>query len=271
MSEKRARAFTESSIPEAYDRFMAPQLFEPWADELLARARLHRGAAVLDVASGPGPVARLAAAVVGARGRVVANDISPAMLSLAAAKPVGSQWAPIEYMECPATSLRAEADTFDVVFCQQGLQFFADRPLVLREMHRVARSGGIVLVATWAAERPLGLFGPMIEALREAGVAEPFPRAFEPQSYGITSSALRELLSESGLSDVVIETVEFDAVWTDTAEAVATLMGTPYGPVVTALPPDRQEVVLDQFGRRLGTEGGTVVVRTTSHIGRGTK
>jgi ubiquinone/menaquinone biosynthesis C-methylase UbiE len=271
MSEERTRAFAEASIPEAYDRFMAPQLFEPWARALLARAGLRPGAAVLDVASGPGPVARGAAEAVGARGRVVANDISPAMLAVAAAKPVGSRWAPIEYLECSAAALSADAGSFDAVLCQQGLQFFPDRPLVLREMQRVARSGGLVLVASWAAERPLGLFGPMIEALREAGVDEPFPRAFDAQSYCIDAPGLHRLLAEAGLGDVVIETVELDAVWKDTAEAVATLLGTPYGPVVTALPPDRQNAVRDLFTRHLAADGGPVTIRTTSHIGRGSK
>jgi ubiquinone/menaquinone biosynthesis C-methylase UbiE len=52
----------------AYDRFMAPQLFEPWAREMVGRAKLRSGSSVLDVASGPGTVGRLAAAVVGPAG-----------------------------------------------------------------------------------------------------------------------------------------------------------------------------------------------------------
>ena len=60
MSEERSQGFTAGSIPQAYDRFMAAQLFEPWARELV-RAALTRGGSVLDVATGPGTVARLAA------------------------------------------------------------------------------------------------------------------------------------------------------------------------------------------------------------------
>ena len=68
MSEGRSAGFTAGSVPEAYDRFMAPQLFEPWARELMGRAKLRSGSSVLDVASGPGTVGRLAAAVVGPAG-----------------------------------------------------------------------------------------------------------------------------------------------------------------------------------------------------------
>jgi ubiquinone/menaquinone biosynthesis C-methylase UbiE len=94
---------------------------------------------VLDVARGPGTVARLAAAVVGPDGRVMASDISPAMLALAAAKPVDPAWAPINYLECPVSAIDAAEDSFDAVLCQQGLQFFPDRERAVGEMLRVTR------------------------------------------------------------------------------------------------------------------------------------
>jgi hypothetical protein len=37
------QAFTEQSVPAAYDRFMRRQLFEPWAGQLVAAANLHAG------------------------------------------------------------------------------------------------------------------------------------------------------------------------------------------------------------------------------------
>ncbi len=272
MSEERSQGFTAGSVPEAYDRFMAPQLFEPWARELVGRAHLRRGSSVLDVASGPGPVARLASAAVGPHGRVVASDISPAMLAVAAAKPVDPAWAPIEYLECSATAIEAPEGSFDAVLCQQGLQFFPDRTGAVQEMRRVARRDAVVLVSTWASERPLGLFGPMTEVLQEVSMKEPYPRAFDPQSYSLGAPELRRLLSEAGLREVVVETVELDAVWCDADDAVATLMGTPYGPSVKALPIEEQERVRVLLADRLGqSQDGAVTIGTTSHIGRGIK
>jgi ubiquinone/menaquinone biosynthesis C-methylase UbiE len=270
MSEGRSAGFTAGSVPQAYDRFMAPQLFEPWARELVRRAELRSGTSVLDVASGPGTVARLAAAAVGPDGRVVASDISPAMLAVAAAKPVDPAWAPIDYLECPATAIDAADGSFDAVLCQQGLQFFPDRERAVAEMCRVARPGGVVMVSTWAAERPLGLFGPMTEALQEAGLAEPYPHAFDPRSYSLEAAELRSLLS--GLRGLAIETVVLDAVWRNAEDAAATLMGTPYGPGVRALPAERQERVRTLFTRRLERSAdGTITIQTVSHIGRGVR
>src|SRR5580658_7606953 len=89
MDGSRSGSFTQSSIPDGYDRFMLAQLFEPWAADLITCASVQPGCSVLDVASGLGPVARLAAAAAGPGGRVVSSDISAAMLALASARPHG--------------------------------------------------------------------------------------------------------------------------------------------------------------------------------------
>jgi ubiquinone/menaquinone biosynthesis C-methylase UbiE len=92
---------------------MLRQLFEPWAAELLRCADLQPGWSVLDVASGPGPVARLAATAVGLGGRVVASDISEPMLVLAAARPASAGAARIEFLACPAPEIDTPDDGFD--------------------------------------------------------------------------------------------------------------------------------------------------------------
>jgi ubiquinone/menaquinone biosynthesis C-methylase UbiE len=270
MSDERSRGFTESSVPDGYDRFMLGQLFEPWAVDLLSRAGLHVGQSVLDVASGLGPVARLAAAAVGSRGRVVASDISSAMLATAAARPAGADAAVIEYLECSATAIETADSSFDIVLCQQGLQFFPDRAAAAREMGRVVRVGGQVVVSTWAAEHALGLFGPILETLSEVGLDEPYPGAFDPNSYSLSSRALAELLDQAGLRDVGVERVELDAVWSTIDEALSTVLGTPFGPMVSSLSSLEQEHIRALLADKLAqSEDGTVVVRTMSNIARG--
>lgn len=118
MDGSRSGNFTQVSIPDGYDRFMLGQLFEPWAADLVSRANLKPGFCVLDVASGLGPMARLAAEAAGPGGRVVASDISAAMLAAASARPEGPGWATIEYLQCPASAIAAEDDRFDVVLCR---------------------------------------------------------------------------------------------------------------------------------------------------------
>src|SRR5215813_484385 len=102
MSEGTGFQFTDDAVPRAYDEVLVPRLFEPWALLLLDEADLDRGAVVLDVATGPGTVARLAAKRLGLGGRVVAADISRPMLNVANAKPPLPDAAPITYIESPA-------------------------------------------------------------------------------------------------------------------------------------------------------------------------
>jgi len=263
--------FDRASIPEGYERFTLRQLFEPWARELVRRAELQPGWSVLDVASGLGPVARLAAAAVGPYGRVVASDISAPMLALAADRLGSDGLAMIEFLKCPAEAIDAGDDSFDAVLCQYGLQYFADRAAAIGEMRRVARPGGIVVVSTWAAERPLGLFGPMAETLAELGLVEPFPRAFDPGIDCLSSAELEDLLQTSGWREVQVEMVELDARW-DSAEAAANaVLGTAFGPMVLALSGDSQEQVRAHLITKLGESDCGIVVRTVSNIARGLK
>jgi ubiquinone/menaquinone biosynthesis C-methylase UbiE len=271
MDGSRSGSFTQSSIPDGYDRFMLAQLFEPWAAHLITRASVQPGCSVLDVASGLGPVARLAAAAAGPGGRVVSSDISAAMLALASARPHDPGWATIDYLESPASAIAADDDSFDVVLCQQGLQFFPDRAAAVREMHRVVRPGGTAVVSTWAAEHPLGLFGPMIEALQETGLAEPFPGAFDPSSFSIAAAELADLLQAAGFRDVAVQTAQLDAVWQSADAATSALLGTPYGPLVSALPADAQQQLRASLASKLGGSADGVSVRTASNIAQGTK
>jgi ubiquinone/menaquinone biosynthesis C-methylase UbiE len=271
MDDSRSGSFTEVSIPDGYDRFMLGQLFEPWATELITRADLKPGCRVLDVASGLGPIARLAAEMAGPGGRVVASDISAAMLAVAAARPHGPGWAAIDYLQCPASVIAADDDSFDVVLCQHGLQFFPDRAAAVAEMRRVTRPGGTAVMSTWAAEHPLGLFGPMAEAVQEAGIAEPFPGAFDASSYRLSAADLADLLQAAGFRDVAVDTVELHATWRTAEAATSTILGTPFGPLVSALPADAQQQLRARLASRLGDRADGVTVRTASNIARGTK
>ncbi len=271
MDGSRSGSFVQVSIADGYDRFMLGQLFEPWAADLIARAGLKPGCSVLDVASGLGPVARLAAQAAGPGGRVVASDISAAMLAVASARPHGPGWAAIEYLECPASAIAVDDDSFDVVLCQHGLQFFPDRTAAVAEMRRVARPGGTAVISTWAAEHPLGLFGPMTEALQETGLAEPFPGAFDAGSYCLNAADLADLLQAAGWRDTGVQTVELDATWPTAQAATSALLGTPFGPLVSALPADAQQQVRTRLARKLGDSAGRVTVRTVSNVAQGIK
>ncbi len=129
---------------EVYEEFFVPALFGAWAAPLCDRACLRQGKGVLDVACGTGVLARGAEKRVGPTGSVAGLDPSPGMLAVACRR------APlIEWHAGTAERLPFEDRSFDAVLCQFGLMFFEDRARGLREMWRVLRPGGRLVVAVW--------------------------------------------------------------------------------------------------------------------------
>jgi ubiquinone/menaquinone biosynthesis C-methylase UbiE len=191
-----------------YDEIMVPRLFEPWGELLLDQTKPKSGQAVLDVACGPGTVTRLAALRVGTSGRVVGCDLSPAMLELARSKTSVGPSAPIEYLECPADSLRVPDDVFDLVTCQQGLQFFPDRAAALIEMRRALRPGGQLGVAIWCAIEDCPPFAALANALGRVLGAET-ATAYENGPWGFgDSDSLARLVEENGFTNVNVRRYE---------------------------------------------------------------
>src|SRR5947208_16222203 len=137
-----------SQAAELYERYVARYVLGPWAPLLVDAAHVSGGERVLDVACGTGVVARIAAERVGPSGRVIGVDLNPGMIRVARSlpAPVG---APIEWLERSAVDLLLPDASFDVVLCQQGLQFFPDKLVALREMRRVLVHGGRLALSVW--------------------------------------------------------------------------------------------------------------------------
>ena len=115
---------------DLYERYAVRHILGPWAPGLVASAVLQAGERVLDLACGTGVVARIAASKVGNAGRVTGLDINVAMLNAARALPPPTG-ASITWVEGSATAMSLPDVSLDVVLCQQGLQFFPDKPAAL--------------------------------------------------------------------------------------------------------------------------------------------
>src|SRR3546814_11583548 len=140
---------SESLRPaEIYDRYMGRAIADPFTRVLLGYAAPKLGEKILDLSAGTGSVARQAALIVGAEGHVIAVDINPDMLAVgrAVSPPAG---APIEWREGDAANLDLPDQAFDLVLCQQGLQFFTDRAAALRETRRVLIRNGRTRFRVW--------------------------------------------------------------------------------------------------------------------------
>ena len=184
--------FQKLSFPEIYEQALVQPLFRPFAEMTLDAVSPQTGDSVLDVACGTGIVARLARERVGSSA-VVGVDVSAPMLAQAA------RIAPeIDWREGNAQALPvSEKETFDIVVCQQGLQFFPDRLQAAREMRRVLRPGGRVGVSTWRPDEEL----PVLLALRRVAERQVGKIDDRRHSFG-DPGQLEVLLGEAGFADV---------------------------------------------------------------------
>jgi SAM-dependent methyltransferase len=191
---------------EAYQEYFAPAIFEPLASELVGVAPPRAGDRVLDVACGTGVVTRRAAAIVGPTGRVVGVDINPGMVAVAQSQP-GVDSVAIEYRQGDAQALDLPNGSYDVVYCQQGVQFLPDRAAGLREMRRVLRNGGRVAIAVWHGLDRHPLYAALTEAelphLNRFGVEVTRGDLVAPFSLG-DRDELAALLAGAGLRDIEI-------------------------------------------------------------------
>jgi ubiquinone/menaquinone biosynthesis C-methylase UbiE len=268
MTDATRFQFNDPSVPKAYNELLVPRLFEPWAELLLDEAGLRAGEHVLDIATGPGTVARLAAARLGGRGRVVATDIAEPMLDIAKSKIQEAGSAPIEYLQSPAAPLPAETGEFDAVLCQQGLQFFPDRAAALHEMRRVLKPSGRAVVAVWAELERNQIYAAFHAALRATAPPELAELITAPFSWP-NGDALKAAAEDAGFRPVRLVTGSLPMVLEGGVEqAVQAFAGTPTTPGVAALAQDVQEAFFARLRREMNRllKDGKVIGEMTSNI-----
>jgi ubiquinone/menaquinone biosynthesis C-methylase UbiE len=262
------------AIAEGYDRYVAPQEAD-LANEALRLVGLAPGERFLDVAAGTGglslPAARLGA-------KVLATDWSPAMIEQfeARVRDEGLSNAEGRVMDCHALDL--PDDSFDVTGSQFGVMLVPDQPRAVREMVRVTKPGGRVLVIAYGSPAEFEALQVFIGAL--TAVAPEFPGLPDdppPLEFQVADpEVFRRRLTEAGLNDVHVErTVERPAFTSGQEMWDWVLYGNPIpGMLVADLTEDqrtRLREVLDGMLRERADASGRAVLTNAVNVGIGTK
>ncbi len=256
-----------AGAPEAYERYMVPTLFAPWAADLVERLPLHPGGHVLDVSCGTGIVARLAAHRAGPNGTVTGLDLNPGMLAVARSLPLAKD-VRVEWQEGSAVALPFANAAFDVVLCQQGLQFFPDRLAALREMHRVLVPEGRLGLSVW---RPIQ-HNPYIAALGNAAerhVSAEVAAGLRTVCALGDADALRSLLLQAGFREVRISiailVMRFASV---DAFVPGQFAATPFAGAVAALDANARAALLEdvRVALRPYTDDTGIAVPNEAHV-----
>jgi SAM-dependent methyltransferase len=243
---------------ELYERYVARYILGPWAPLLVDVAHVDIGERALDVACGTGVVARIAAQRVGPGGRVVGVDLNPGMIAVAGSlpTPVG---APIEWLERSAVNLLLPDASFDVVLCQQGLQFFPDKLVALWEMRRVLVHGGRLALSVWNST---GLYNAALGEALARFVGNEAGTKFCASRQVPAKEDLQRLATEAGFCDVEVRVNRLDIHLPHLIGFILDhLAATPIAPFIAATGPEaRKQIgasVMKQLQRYADGDGVT--------------
>lgn len=198
------RAFA-GSIPQLYEQYLVPLIFDPYARDLASRVASHAPSAVLEIAAGTGAVTRHLAAQLSTDTSIVSTDLNQTMLNHAIS--VGTS-RPVTWQQADAMSLPFADNTFDVVVCQFGAMFFPDKAAAFAETRRVLRPGGRFFFNVWDRIEDNEFADCVTEAMVPLFPSDP-PRFLARLPHGYYDQAVIGCaLADGGFTDAM----EFDTV-----------------------------------------------------------
>jgi ubiquinone/menaquinone biosynthesis C-methylase UbiE len=207
------------SIPENYDRYLGPVMFDPYAADLVARLEVSENASVLEIACGTGIVTRRLRDKFAPSTKIIATDLNEAMIDHAKQKFRPDE--NVEWKTADATQLPFADASVDAVVCQFGLMFFPDKASAAGEVYRVLKPGGQFLFSVWDAIETNDL--PNLTHKIVSSYFENDPPDFYdiPFSY-YDRDTLRSLLASAGFNEVNLSAVPL-------AEAATSAEGMAHG------------------------------------------
>lgn len=268
--ERDRNVLFQGPIPENYDRYLGPVIFEPYAEDLVARLANKKFERILEIACGTGIVTRRLRDALPASIEIIATDLNPDMFEFAKAKFKAGE--NICWQQADASALPFRDNSFDAVVCQFGLMFVPDKAAAAREAYRVLRKGGVFLFNVWdlLKANPFG-------EIAHTTIASFFDRD-PPKFYQIPfslhdSKLVGGLLRDAGFAEIE-SFVETKPCRSESAKDFATglVRGNPVGGEATERGVNPEDLI-DAIAKRLGERFGAAPVESTMRaiVWKGTK
>jgi ubiquinone/menaquinone biosynthesis C-methylase UbiE len=241
------------SIPVAYDRYLGPMLFEPYAADLAARLGSLPIAAALEVAAGTGILTAQLRHAIPARAVLTATDLNDPMLEFARAKlpGLGITWQRADAQELPFSDA-----SFDVVACQFGIMFVPDKARAFVEARRVLRPHGQLAFNVWGplADNPVGRIAH--DVIGQFFSSD--PPTFYEVPFGFHDEAMiRQLLRAANFDVVGCHAVSLEARSASALDAARGLVtGNPIHLAVTERATAPVDEIIEALAAALAAEGG---------------
>ncbi len=255
------------SIPRLYDEYLVPLIFAPYAEDLAQRLALRSPSRILEIAAGTGVVTRAIASRLPASAAIVATDLNPGMIDIAAQ--IGTarkvQWRQADAMQLPFADAK-----FDAVVCQFGVMFFPDKGAAHAEVRRVLKPGGVFFFNAWDRIEENELADEVTRALAAVFTDDP-PRflARTPHGYHDRAAIEQDLRRGGFASPAKIDTVAARSRAPSPRHvAIAYCQGTPLRSEIEARGPallaQATDLVASAIAARFGA--GLVDGRIQAHV-----
>jgi ubiquinone/menaquinone biosynthesis C-methylase UbiE len=252
-------AFIGLSVAEKYERYLGPLLFEPFAEDLVARIKGKNYSEVLEIACGTGRVTRHLRQALPETTKLVATDLQPDMIKVAAdAMPTET----INWQTADAQQLIFADERFDLVVCQFGLMFMPDKMKATSEIFRVLKKGGRFIFNTWDKVENNG-----VVYVGNQIICSYFPEN-PPSFYRVPFSMsqpdqIEILLVAAGFKNVKVHAVEKEGISPSAKEAaIGIVEGNPiYGRIIEK-DPKLVEVIRAAVEQKIAEQYGDVPLRS---------
>lgn len=244
----------QGSIPEIYDRHLAPVVMGGYAEDLAGRVLVPDDARVLELAAGTGVSTRRLRDALPASATLIATDLNDPMLDVARKKFTPSE--NIEFRPADATSLPFEDAEFDAVTCQFGVMFFPDKPAAFAEVARVLKPGGTFAFNVWDALERNSLTGATSKIIL-GFLPEGTPNFYDIPFGFHDQDVIRALLEDAGFTDIELDVQQREAVAESAAHAAyGFVKGNPVILEIRNHPEIDEDAVVDAVAATLREVGG---------------
>jgi ubiquinone/menaquinone biosynthesis C-methylase UbiE len=243
------------SIPEYYDKYLGPLLFEEYSVDLANRLKIPSGGKALEIAAGSGLATTHVRQAIPEDAHLTVTDLNEAMLEIAKEKLGGS--ANTQFETVDGQELTYEDSSFDSVICQFGIMFFQDKQKGVNEAFRVLKEGGEYLFSVWDSFEQNPLIKLVNDSLGEIFPSNPPAFLDVPLGY-YKIDEIKRILEKAGFEGIEIAVLP-QTIKTDDAKNVANgfILGNPLSLQIPELGEDLNNVmdrITEQVVRHYGND-----------------
>ncbi|RPI19751.1 MAG: methyltransferase domain-containing protein [Ignavibacteriae bacterium] len=240
------------SVPENYDKYLGPFLFDYFAGILTERLSQIKPSKILDIACGTGIVTKKIEEAL-PKSHIIGLDLNPDMIEFGKKKLKNSS---IEWKVSNAINLPFDNDTFDAVVCQFGVMFFPDKAAAFIEARRVLKPNGTFIFNTWDSLEINELFLTSDRVIGRIFTDNPPDFYKVPFSFYDTKE-IEKLLNEAGFRDIKLEYVKTKAENESVkALAIGLVEGNPIYGQITERDASKVPVVKSEIEKEVSSKFG---------------